>query len=94
MERQKVLMRLKKVLECYEDKGRITNDHYLKVKSKYEYILNGGQYQIVDKTKELKVAIAYVGGQIPTLNYKTNGVLINKPGITWEQAEERVKLFK
>jgi len=37
--------------------------------------------------------ITYVGGQIPTLNYKAKGEMINKPGITWEGAKERVKKF-
>ena len=37
--------------------------------------------------------IAYVGGQIPTLNYKSDNKLINKPGITWEAAKERVNKF-
>ena len=93
MERQKVLDRLKKVLERYEEQNRITDPHYLKVKNKYEYILSGGQYKIVDATNELKNMIAYVGGQIPTLNYKSDNKLINKPGITWEAAKERVNKF-
>ena len=90
---QEVLNMLIRVMLRYEEQGRLTNDHYLSVKAKYNYILQGGQYQIVDATNELKNMITYVGGQIPTLNYKAKGEMINKPGITWEGAKERVKKF-
>ena len=93
-ERQKeVLTMLRRAMYRYEEQGRLTNDHYLQVKEKYNYIVSGGQYQIIDATNELKNMIAYVGGQIPTLNYKSNGQLIGKPGITLEKAKERVKIF-
>jgi len=84
---------LRRVMHRYEQQGRLTNDHYLSVKAKYNYIVSGGQYQIVDATNELKNMIAYVGGQIPTLNYKAGDVMINKPGITWEGAKKRVEIF-
>ena len=49
----------------------------------------------MDKTDELKTAIAYIGGQIPSVNYKivkSKKVLINpKNKITWEQAKDVVK---
>ena len=85
---------LKRVMHRYEEQGRLTNDHYLSVKEKkYNYIVSGGQFKVVDSTEELKNMIAFVGGQIPTLNYKSGGEMINKPGITWEGAKERVKIF-
>ena len=90
---QEVLTMLKRVMHRYEQQGRLTNDHYLSVKEKYNYIVSGGQYQIVDATNELKNMIAFVGGQIPTLNYKAKGEMIGKPGITLEKAKERVKIF-
>jgi len=77
----------------YEEQGRTTNDHYLSVKEKYNYIVSGGQFKIIDVTNELKNMIAFVGGQIPTLNYKAKGEMIGKPSITWEGAKERVKKF-
>ena len=90
---QEVLNMLIRVMLRYEEQGRLTNDHYLSVKAKYNYILQGGQYKVVDATEELKNMISFVGGQIPTLNYKSGGEMINKPGITWEGAKERVKKF-
>ena len=90
---QEVLIMLKRVMHRYEQQGRLTNDHYLSVKEKYNYIVSGGQYKVVDATNELKSMIAYVGGQIPTLNYKSGGEMINKPGITWEGAKKRVEIF-
>jgi len=93
MERQEILNRLERVLKWYESQSRTTDNHYLEVKNKYEYILNGGQYQVTDRTEELKNMIAFVGGQIPTVNFKSGNKLINKPGITWEQAKKRVEKF-
>ena len=75
----------------YEEQGRTTNDHYLQVKEKYNYILSGGQFKVVDATEELKYMIAFVGGQIPTLNYKAKGEMINKPEITWEGAKRELE---
>jgi len=90
---EEVLNMLRRVMHRYEQQGRLTNDHYLSVKAKYNYIVLGGQFKIIDATEELKNMIVYVGGQIPTLNYKSGGEMINKPGITWEGAKERVKKF-
>jgi len=90
---QEVLNMLIRVMLRYEEQGRLTNDHYLSVKAKYNYILQGGQYKVVDATEELKNMISFVGGQIPTLNYKSGGEMINKPGITWEGAKKRVEIF-
>ena len=90
---QEVLNMLIRVMLRYEEQGRLTNDHYLSVKEKYNYIVSGGQYKVVDATEELKNMISFVGGQIPTLNYKSGGEMINKPGITWEGAKKRVEIF-
>ena len=90
---QEVLNMLRRVMHRYEQQGRLTNDHYLSVKAKYNYIVSGGQFKVVDVTNELKNMIAFVGGQIPTLNYKSGGEMIGKPGITWEGAKKRVEIF-
>lgn len=95
MERQEVLQRFKKVIEWYESRHRLTDIHYLEVKEKYNHIKNGSEYKIMDGTEKLKTMIAYVGGQIPTINKKSNKTnqLINKPGITWDAAKATVKQF-
>ena len=89
---QEVLTILKRDMHRYEEQGRLTNDHYLSVKEKkYNYIVSGGQFKVVDSTEELKNMIAYVGGQIPTINYKSGGEMINKPEITWEGAKRELE---
>ena len=88
---QEVLTMLRRVMHRYEQQGRLTNDHYLSVKAKYNYILQGGQYKVVEATEELKNMISFVGGQIPTLNYKSGGEMINRPGITWERRKKELK---
>lgn len=54
----------------------------------------GYDFNIVDKTKELKVAVAFVGGQIPKINYSSKGYVDKSNAITWIEAEQLANNFK
>lgn len=78
-----------------EDLKRILPETYEDICRKLEGLKAGVEYKIIDKTNELKNMIAYVGGQIPRINYKgKNQELINiNNGITYDEAKEIAKMF-
>lgn len=68
--------------EVYEDICRILEG--LKV---------GAEFKIIDRTQELKIAIAYVGGQIPRCNFDKNGLINVNNGIKQKDAITVAKMF-
>lgn len=50
----------------------ILPNKYKEICLKLDALESGKDYKIVDKTEELVKMIAYVGGQIPSINVKTN----------------------
>jgi hypothetical protein len=81
-----------------EDLKQILPETYQSICNKLEGLKADAEYTITDKTQELKNMIAYVGGQIPSVNFKcVNGeyILINRNNcITYKQAQEVAKEFK
>ena len=61
---QEVLTMLRRVMHRYEQQGRLTNDHYLSVKAKYNYIVLGGG------TNTLLVGERFEGVVISTVNVR------------------------
>lgn len=78
-----------------EDLKRILPEVYEDICRKLKGLKVGAEYKITDKTSELKNMIAYVGGQIPRINYKgKNHELINvNSGITYDKAKEIAEVF-
>lgn len=92
--KKEVLTKIEKSLRRMENKNLNNNIYYDNLKEKYDLILNGYNFEVKDKTKELKTAIAFIGGQIPRCNFKNNGNLINiNNGISIEKAKEIAKEF-
>lgn len=93
IERNKLIQRYTKIKfnwDSDEDLKRILPEVYKDICRKLEGLKAGAEYKITDKTNELKHMIAYVGGQIPRINYKgKNHELINiNNGITYDEAKK------
>ena len=95
--RQEIIERYENIKSKWDNCPRQTlktvlPEQYKIICAKLEALKQGKDFTVVDKTDELKTAIAYIGGQIPSINYKIiNGekVLIgSKNEVTWEQARE------
>jgi len=99
-DRQEIIERYKNIKSKWDNCSKQTlktvlPEQYKIICAKLEALEQGKDFTVVDKTDELKTAIAYIGGQIPSVNYKivkSKKVLINpKNKITWEQAKDVVK---
>lgn len=89
-ERQKGIDRLETARDKQEAAGfrekhpEIINE----LDNKIEGLKNGADYEVKDKTEDLKTSIVYTGGQIPEINQNTKGKLIGTEGITWDEAKK------
>ena len=72
---------------------RILPDKYIEIKDKLKLLKEGFDFTITDETQELKTAIAYVGGQIPRVNYGSKGLINKDNGISWEEARKVASQF-
>lgn len=72
---------------------RVLPEKYEEIKGRLRLLKEGYNFNITDKTQELKTAIAYIGGQIPRTNYSDKGLINKDNGITWENAEQVANQF-
>lgn len=68
-------------------------EKYIEIKEKLKLLKEGFDFTITNRTDELKTAIAYIGGQIPRINYSTQGYINKNNGITWAEAEQVASQF-
>jgi hypothetical protein len=70
-------------------------DLYENLLKQLEALKNGAEFKTYDLTKELKTAIAFLGGQMPTIQMRYKNKQFNPGrGITWEKAREIAKEFE
>ena len=72
---------------------RILPDKYIDIKEKLRLLKEGYDFNITDKTQELKTAIAFIGGQIPRINHNGNSLINKDNGINWKDAERVASQF-
>lgn len=97
-ERKDIIKRYENIVKKWDDcpnqtLKRILPDKYIEIKEKLKLLKEGFDFTITDETQELKTAIAYVGGQIPRVNYSSKGLINKDNGISWEEAEQVASQF-
>ena len=95
--RKEAIERYEKIKSRWEESKnliRILPDVYAEICLKLKALKKGLDFNIVDKTHELKTAIAYIGGQIPSFNYNIKNDIINiNNKIEWDKAKEISKKY-
>jgi len=89
-DRDQIMKRLEKVLKYCEENQLTDRWYYKEAKNKLEYIKNGGKFQIIDKTKDLIIAIGYIGGLIRNVVGQKDGIYY-KDEVTWERVKKHIE---